>query len=75
MFRVEKDYASLVELAVEVCEPEGWMLCCTNHRGLESWRFEAMVRAGLPEGVEIEEAPMPPEFTGEPYLKSLWVTV
>lgn len=77
VFRVEKDYASLVELAAGVCADGGWMLCCTNHRGLEPWRFESMVVAGLGRAgrspVEIESAGMPPEFSGEQYLKSLWV--
>jgi len=77
VFRVEKDYTLLVELAAEVCADGGWILCCTNHRGTEPWRFEAMVRAGLAEAgrdeVEVEELPMPPEFSGEQYLKSIWV--
>ncbi|MGI9242894.1 MAG: class I SAM-dependent methyltransferase [Verrucomicrobiales bacterium] len=77
VFRVEKDYALLVELAAKACADGGWMLCCTNHRTLEPWRFEAMVEAGLQAagrgGGEIEDAEMPPEFSDEPYLKSLWV--
>jgi 23S rRNA (cytosine1962-C5)-methyltransferase len=79
VFRVEKDYAALVELAVRECADDGWLLCCTNHRGLEPWRFESMVRAGLRdagcEEAEVEPAEMPPEFSGEQYLKSLWVRV
>jgi 23S rRNA (cytosine1962-C5)-methyltransferase len=77
VFRVEKDFATLVELAAKVCSDGGWLLCCTNHRGLEPWRFESMVEAGLQEAgrsaVEIESAEMPPEFSGAQYLKSLWV--
>jgi 23S rRNA (cytosine1962-C5)-methyltransferase len=77
VFRVEKDYAHLVQLAAQVCADSGWILCCTNHRGLEPWRFEAMIKAGLREaGREasgIEPVEMPPEFTGAPYLKSVWV--
>jgi len=77
VFRVEKDFASLVELAARVCADDGWILCCTNHRGLEPWRFESMVGAGLlaagRRAPELESAEMPPEFSGEPYLKSLWV--
>ena len=77
VFRVEKDYAVLVELAAKVCADDGWILCCTNHRGLEPWRFESMVKAGLrnanSEAAGIEAAEMPPEFSGEQYLKSVWV--
>jgi 23S rRNA (cytosine1962-C5)-methyltransferase len=77
VFRVEKDYAALVELAAGVCAEDGWILCCTNHRSLEPWRFESMVEAGLQAAgrtpAHIEPAGMPPEFSGEQYLKSLWV--
>jgi 23S rRNA (cytosine1962-C5)-methyltransferase len=79
VFRVEKNYAVLVELAAAVCATGGWILCCTNHRGLEPWRFESMVREGLRqaghENAEIEPTEMPPEFSGDQYLKSLWVRV
>ena len=77
VFRVEKDYAQLVELAAGVCAEGGWILCSTNHRGTELWRFESMIKAGLreagrePAGIELVE--MPPEFSGEQYLKTAWV--
>ena len=77
VFRVEKDYAALVELAAKVCGDGGWILCCTNHRGLEPWRFESMVVSGLRqagrEAPGLEPVGMPPEFSGEQYLKSIWV--
>ena len=73
VFRVEKDYHRLVALAYECLAPGGWMLCCTNCRKLDPRDFVKMVRQGAP-GCEVVAQPMPPEYTGENYLKSLWVS-
>jgi 23S rRNA (cytosine1962-C5)-methyltransferase len=75
VFRVEKDYAELVALAVACLEQDGWMLCCTNCRKLPGYEFEMMVREGAQRPVDIEDAPMPADFTAEPYLKSLWLRI
>jgi len=77
VWRVEKDYALLVELAARVLNPGGWMLCCTNFRALSDRAFQDMVEAGLRAAGRGNSptrlAPMPPEFQAEDYLKSLWV--
>lgn len=77
VFRVESDYARLVELAARLLGRGGWMLCCTNSRGVGRRRFAAMVGDGLAAagrpGSRLEHAAMPPEFCGEQYLKSVWV--
>lgn len=77
VFRVEKDYAKLAESAARVVAKGGWILACTNHRGLPARRFREMVREGvLAAGrrvTNIEMPPMPPDFSGEAYLKSVWV--
>ncbi|MFC7337015.1 class I SAM-dependent rRNA methyltransferase [Haloferula chungangensis] len=73
VFRVEKDYTRLVELAAACLAPEGVLLACTNCRQLELRNFEKQIRAGFSRRVKIESAPMPFDFTGEHYLKSLWV--
>lgn len=72
VFRVEKDYHRLVQLAHACLAPGGWMLCCTNCRKLDPRDFARMVRQGAP-GCQLSPLPMPPEYTGENYLKSLWV--
>lgn len=72
VFRVEKDYGRLVELAHACLAPGGWMLCCTNCRKLDPRDFAAMVKKGAP-GANTTPLPMPEEYTGENYLKSLWV--
>ena len=73
VFRVEKDYTRLVELAAACLAPDGFLLACTNCRQLDLRAFEKQVRGGFTRRVRIEHAPMPFDFTGDPYLKSLWV--
>lgn len=72
VFRVEKDYHRLVALAYECLAPGGWILCCTNCRKLDPRDFVRMVKRGAP-GSQVSPLPMPPEYRGEAYLKSLWV--
>lgn len=72
VFRVEKDYGRLVELAYACLAPGGWMLCCTNCRKLDPRDFSRMVRDAAPSST-ITALDMPEEYTGENYLKSLWV--
>lgn len=72
VFRVEKDYHRLVALAHACLAPGGWILCCTNCRKLDPRDFSKMVRDGAP-GAQVTPLAMPEEYTGENYLKSLWV--
>ena len=73
VFRAERDYGSLVQLASECLEPGGWLLCTTNCRRLPAAAFTRMVSSALPSGVQLTSHPMPPDFTGTPYLKTLFV--
>ena len=74
VFRVEKDFGELAALAEAVLEDDGWLLCCTNYRGITGAEFERMVRSGVRRTIQARHAPMPPDFTAPPYLKSLWVS-
>lgn len=78
-FRTDRDYADLAGLAAGLVEPGGWMLCCANTHRLPASDFERGVRSGIEgEGrtvTELDAAPMPPEFHGDDYLKSLRVVV
>lgn len=73
VFRVEKDYARLVELAAACLAPDGILLACTNCRQLDPSSFESQIRDGFHRPLKIKSAPMPSDFTGDPYLKSLWI--
>lgn len=72
VWRVEKDYAKLVEQALHCLTPHGWLLCTTNCRKLSHLAFFEQVAAGAPR-CQITSAPMPFDFDGEDYLKILWV--
>ena len=73
VFRVEKDYAHLVALAHACLAPDGWILCCTNCRKLDPRDFAYMIREGA-SGKKLTSLVMPEEYTGEDYLKSVWVS-
>ncbi|MFZ9936545.1 MAG: class I SAM-dependent rRNA methyltransferase [Luteolibacter sp.] len=75
VFRVEKDFGELSALAAAILGPGGWLLCCTNFRGMNPREFERLATSQLPRAVQARHAPMPPDFTDTPYLKSLWLSV
>ncbi len=68
VFRVEKDFGELADLAGKVLAKGGWMLCCTNFRGISEIDFMRMIHQPKMQGVA-----MPDDFSEEPYLKSVWV--
>lgn len=73
VFRVEKDYGRLAELAFACLAPGGFLLASTNCRTLSPRAFEAQVRGASRVLVKTGPGRMPADFTGEDYLKSLWV--
>jgi 23S rRNA (cytosine1962-C5)-methyltransferase len=72
IFRVENDFGELAELAAQVLAPDGWLLCCTNFRGLSPAAFERQIRSRLPRPMSARHTPMPVDFTDRAYLKSVW---
>lgn len=78
-FRTDRDYADLAGLAVSVLEPGGWLLCCANTHRLSAAQFEKDVLAGIRVRrrsiLSHEAPPMPPEFGGDDYLKTLRIVV
>ncbi|MFK5923832.1 MAG: class I SAM-dependent methyltransferase [Verrucomicrobiota bacterium] len=80
VFKVEKNYAELVQLAANILNQDGgWLLCSTNHHSLQEWSFESMLYEGVDlagrELVQSKAGKMPPEFRGDDYLKSFWLDV
>ncbi len=73
VFRVEQDFGELAKLAMAVLAPAGWLLCCTNFRGMSERDFHAQLSRSLPRGCAYHAAGMPDDFTDEPYLKTYWV--
>ncbi len=67
VFRVEKDYSALFDLAASCLAPAGRILACTNFRGITLPEFMAQLK-----GAELKAVAMPSDFTDTPYLKSVW---
>ncbi|WP_018970503.1 class I SAM-dependent methyltransferase [Rubritalea marina] len=73
VFRVEKDYHRLVDLASQCLEPGGWILASTNCRKLSIREFQQEATLKLRKKHQVSALPMPEEYSGEAYLKSLWI--
>ena len=74
IFRVEHDFGALAALALDVLAPGGWLLCCTNCRALSAFSFERQILSASRQPLSIRHQPMPADFPGDAYLKSLWVS-
>lgn len=74
VFRVEENFGELAALAAQCLAPGGWMLCCTNFRRMSPREFERQLLEAIPRPMSASHSPMPPDFTAEPYLKSVWLT-
>ena len=74
VFSVEKNYGDLFALAMNCLAPGGWILSSTNCRKMDEEAFRRQITRFQPRGTTLEASPMPPDFTGEPYLKALWLT-
>lgn len=72
VFRIEKDFHELTAACLRVLAPGGWLICSTNHRALPERQFLSLIRRGAEMAgrrIQCEPGAMPPDFTGEPYLK------
>ncbi len=78
-FRTDRDYASLAELGARVTRPGGWLLCCANTHRLDADEYQRQVEEGIRDAGRVvsalEKNPMPAEFRGDDYLKSLRIVV
>ena len=75
VFTVENGFAELVRASEAVLTEAGALFCSTNQRTLTAEAFRRLIERGLARsgGWRIEERRMPPDFTGERYLKACWV--
>lgn len=73
VFRVEENFGELAALAAEVLAPDGWLLCSTNCRNLGLNDFQKQLRGAIRRPMSARHSDMPPDFTDEPYLKSVWL--
>jgi 23S rRNA (cytosine1962-C5)-methyltransferase len=73
IFRVQDGYSPLVKMASECLDHGGMLLCCTNCHGLSPKEFLRILKSTVPGLCKAFQAVMPPDFTGEQYLKSVWL--
>lgn len=71
IWRAERDYGSLAAKASQCLASNGVLLCTTNCRSLPHTRFADMLDRALP-NARTQAFPMPFDFTGEAYLKTIW---
>ena len=79
VFTIEKDYPRLVCAAAQLVGRGGWILACCNHHGISDGKFRSLVsEGGRLNGRDVvlgESLQMPPDFSGEPYLKSIFLEI
>ena len=75
VFRVEENFGELVALAANILAPGGWMLCCTNFRGISPYAFDRQLLGEIPHPMTARHSSMPLDFNDEAYLKSVWLTL
>lgn len=75
VFTVGSGFGPLVREAESVLNPGGVLFCSTNQRGLGAPEFRRLISSGLesPSAWEWRSSPMPPDFSGEAYLKTWWL--
>ena len=73
VFRVEENFGELAALAADLLTPDGWLLCSTNCRNLGLNDFQKQLRNAIHRPLSPRHSDMPPDFTDEPYLKSVWL--
>lgn len=73
VFRVEENFGELAALALDILDPDGWLLCSTNCRNLALNDFKKQLRNASRHALNSRHSAMPLDFTDEPYLKSVWL--
>ncbi len=72
VFRIEKDLPGLMNSAASCLNPGGGIFVSTNCRAMETRKFRTLIEEGLDSRWMMNPGSMPYEFTGFPYLKSMF---
>ena len=73
VFRVEENFGELAALANDLLTPDGWLFCSTNCRNLPLNDFQRQLRSAIHRPMSARHSDMPVDFSGDPYLKSVWL--
>ena len=73
VFRIQDDYGDLAYLAAKCLNREGLLFCSTNFRGMTFEDFLRILRTAVARPFKAVSGSMPPDFTGDKYLKTVWM--
>jgi 23S rRNA (cytosine1962-C5)-methyltransferase len=73
VFRVQDDFGELADRATGCLNRNGLLLCSTNFRGMTFLEFLRIMRNGINRPFKAVTGLMPPDFTGDKYLKTAWL--
>ena len=73
VFRIQEDYGELANLAISCLNKNGRLFCSMNFRGLTLDEFLRILRTSVARPFKAVPGSMPPDFTGDKYLKSIWM--
>lgn len=73
VFRMEDDYGDLAALAAKCLNQDGVLLCSTNFRGMTFNEFLRILKKTIDRPFKATQGLMPPDFTGDKYLKTVWM--
>jgi 23S rRNA (cytosine1962-C5)-methyltransferase len=73
IFRVRDDYGDLVALAAKCLNRDGMLFCSTNFRAISLGDFLRILTHAIEKPVKTVPGSMPPDFTGEKYLRTVWM--
>lgn len=74
VFTIETGLSDLIRAAAKILVPGGAIFSSTNQRSLAPADFRRLVLSGLDvRSWRFAATPMPPDFSGEPYLKACWL--
>jgi 23S rRNA (cytosine1962-C5)-methyltransferase len=73
VFRIEDDYGALAGLAAQCLHRDGLLFCSTNFRGMTFDEFLRILRTAVARPFKAVAGSMPPDFTGDKYLKTVWL--
>ena len=73
VFRIQDDYGRLADLAVQCLNREGLLFCSANFRALTFNDFLRILRTAVGRPFKAVAGSMPLDFTGDKYLKTIWL--
>jgi 23S rRNA (cytosine1962-C5)-methyltransferase len=73
VFRIQDDYGDLAALSVKCLKQDGVLLCSTNFRGMTFNEFLRILKESIDRPFKATAGVMPPDFTGDKYLKTVWM--